>query len=87
MWISAVEQNLFVDITDSFDAKLRALRSHASQVAKRDAEFDLEKLMREWGERLAGEAAAGGIAHFDGNGESLDPKNTLAESYRVLDTA
>ena len=34
VWISSVEQNLFVDMTESFEAKLQALRSHESQVAK-----------------------------------------------------
>ncbi len=86
MWISAVEQDLFVDINDSFDAKLRALRSHESQVAKRDVEWDLEKLMREWGERHARIAADAGIEHFDNN-EPGDSANRLAESYRILDCA
>ena len=83
MWISAVEQNLFVDITDSFDSKMRALRSHASQVAKRDAEFDLEKLMREWGERHSVVAIESGVDYF-GSGET---PSRLAESYRILDCA
>ena len=87
VWISHVDRGLFVDITGSFDAKLRALRSHQSQIAKRDAEFDLDNVMREWGERLAHDAVSAGIAHFDGNGESLDPDNRLAEGYRVLNTA
>ena len=87
VWISHVDQTLFVDITNSFDAKLRALRSHQSQVAKRDEEFDLDKVMREWGERVAHAASKKGISHFDGNGESCDPTNTLAEGFKVLDTA
>ena len=74
---------LFVDITDSFDSKMRALRSHASQVAKRDAEFDLEKLMREWGERHSVVAIESGVDHF-GSGET---PSRLAESYRILDCA
>ncbi len=87
VWISHVEANLFVDISDTFDAKLRALRSHQSQVAKRDAEFDLEKMMRQWGERLAHNATKAGVAYFDGNGESLNPANKLAEAFRILNTA
>ena len=87
VWLGQVEPTLFVDVTDSFDAKLRALRSHQSQVAKRDAEFNLEKLMRELGERLAGVAAKKGVEHFSSNGESGTPGNRLAEAYRVLDTA
>jgi len=72
VWIHSTEPDLFVDITDVFDIKLRALRSHASQVAKRDVEFDLEKLLKEWGGRLAaqGEMAEGRVA----------------EAFRVLDT-
>jgi len=74
MWIGGQDQpDLFVDITDAFEKKMQALRSHVSQVAKRDADFDLGKLMREWGERTAekGEMDAG----------------RLAEGYRVLNTA
>lgn len=87
VWIAHVDQTLFVDITDSFESKLRALRSHQSQVAKRDEEFDLEKVMRQWGERISAAAAEKDIAHFSGNGETLDPANTLAEGFRVLNTA
>ena len=86
VWVGQVDQNLFVDITDSFDVKLEALRSHQSQVAKRDAEFDLSKLMGEWGERLAKAGAKKGIDHFD-NAEPGHVDNRLAEAYRVLDTA
>jgi LmbE family N-acetylglucosaminyl deacetylase len=86
VWISQVDQNLFIDISESFDRKLRALRSHQSQVAKRDAEFNLEKLMREWGERLAAVAAKRGIDHF-ANEQPGDLMNRLAEAYRILDTA
>jgi LmbE family N-acetylglucosaminyl deacetylase len=81
VWISQVDQNLFVDITDTYDMKLRALRQHQSQVAKRDAEFDLDKLMTEWGQRLAAAGAKRGIAHFD------EANGRLAEAYRILDTA
>jgi LmbE family N-acetylglucosaminyl deacetylase len=73
MWIGLTEPDLFIDTTDVFDKKLAALRSHASQVSKRDAEFDLEKLLREWGERLASQ---GGM-----------PEGRLAEAFRVVDTA
>jgi len=73
MWIGLTEPDLFIDTTDVFDKKLAALRSHASQVAKRDAEFDLEKLLREWGERLA---MQGGM-----------PEGRLAEAFRVVNSA
>ncbi len=88
VWISHVNPNLFVDITDTFDAKMRALRAHASQVAKRDEEFDLEKMMREWGERLTAGAVKRGVSHFEGKGERFSSNQTiLAESFRVLNTA
>lgn len=82
VWIGQIEPELFVDITNTFDAKMRALRSHASQVAKRDAEFDLEKLMREWGERNAGIAAKNGLDHFDAETHP----GRLCEGFRVLNT-
>lgn len=74
MWIGQqADANLFIDTTDVFEKKLEALRKHMSQVAKRDEEFDLSKLMREWGERIAKQ---GGME--DGR---------LAEGYRVVETA
>lgn len=79
VWVRHIEQNLFVDITDTFDVKIEALRAHQSQVAKRDEEFDLSKVMREWGERNGATAVKQGIDYFaDGR---------LAEGFRVLDTA
>ncbi len=72
VWVGQSDPTLFIDITDSFDRKLEALRSHQSQVAKRDAESDLRKMMGEWGERLAK------------TGEL--PEGRLAEAFRVLDT-
>lgn len=74
MWIGQQSTaDLFIDITDVFDLKLEALRCHASQVAKRDEEFDLYKLMHEWGNRVAenGDMEAG----------------RLAESFRVVNSA
>ena len=88
VWISHVDQDLFVDITDTFDAKMRALRAHASQVAKRDAEFDLEKTMREWGERLTAVAVRKGITHFEGKAGRFSPNDTLlSEAFKILNTA
>jgi LmbE family N-acetylglucosaminyl deacetylase len=83
VWVGQIEPSLFVDITEVFDQKLRALRSHVSQVAKRDAEFDLDTLMREWGERIAAAATTLGVAHFDAEHNP----GRLAEGYRILDTA
>jgi LmbE family N-acetylglucosaminyl deacetylase len=46
VWISgATSPNLMVDITDTFEAKIAALRSHVSQVGDRE---DLEVFMRQW---------------------------------------
>ena len=44
----------FVDVTDTFDLKVKALHAHASQTSHNP---DLEKMVREWGGRNA--AAAG----------------------------
>jgi LmbE family N-acetylglucosaminyl deacetylase len=48
--------NHFVDVTDTFELKLEALRAHKSQTERFD---DLEGLIRRWGE---GAAADGGLA-------------------------
>ena len=51
VWVmSGPSPDHFVDITDTFDAKLAALRAHASQTAHVD---NLEELLRAWGERNA----------------------------------
>lgn len=74
MWIGQQgDADLFIDITDTFDAKIEALRCHVSQVAKRDAEFDLHKMMGEWGRLQAGKGSM-----EDGR---------LAESFRIVHTA
>jgi LmbE family N-acetylglucosaminyl deacetylase len=44
----------WVDITDTFDLKMKALNAHASQTAHNK---ELENMVREWGQRNA--AAAG----------------------------
>ena len=46
MWLHGLEPNLFVDITDVIDLKVRALLSHESQVGARDGITDL---IRNWG--------------------------------------
>ena len=45
LWIVALDPpDLFVDITDTFDRKVDALRTHASQIGS----FDIPALLREW---------------------------------------
>lgn len=83
VWVGQIEPTLFVDITDSFDRKMRALRQHGSQVAKRDADTDMAGMMREWGTRIAGIAAKNGVSHFD---VDTNP-GVLCEGYRILETA
>ena len=41
----------FVDITDTFDLKVKVLKEHASQTAHN---AELENMLREWGQRNAG---------------------------------
>ena len=55
MWVGGGEANRFVDITDVFDRKLAALRSHTSQVS---GFSDLEGLLRDW---AVSNATAGGL--------------------------
>lgn len=50
VWIGLSEPDVFIDITDVFDRKMSALRSHKSQVGHRD---NLDDMMRQWGQRLA----------------------------------
>ena len=55
MWVSGLEPNRFVDITDHFDRKLAALQAHVSQVGSR---ADLADTLRSW---AAANAAKGGL--------------------------
>lgn len=59
----------WVDITENFPLKMAALKAHVSQTAHND---ELEKMVREWGERNA--AAAG----FE--------KGALAEAFKIVNT-
>jgi LmbE family N-acetylglucosaminyl deacetylase len=55
VWLMAHPQSdLRIDVTDSFDRKIAALRAHESQTAQR---HDLEEMIRSW--LSAGAAAAG----------------------------
>lgn len=56
MWVAGLEANHWIDITDVFDRKVAALRSHESQVSDR---ANLDQQVREW---AAANAAAGGLA-------------------------
>lgn len=57
VWVmSAKTPNHWVDVTDSFDAKLSALRAHESQTAHRD---DLADMIRGW---LTMQAQAAGLS-------------------------
>ena len=55
IWLVGAEPNRWIDITDSFDRKVEALRAHHSQTAEMD---DLEGRLREW---CTSSAEAGGM--------------------------
>ena len=61
--------NHFVDITDTFSKKVAALHSHVSQTAHNK---ELERMVREWGER---NAQAQGLA-----------EGRVAEVFKVINT-
>ena len=47
VWVSGLEPlDVFIDITDVFDRKLAALKSHASQL--QHGRFDVDDMLREW---------------------------------------
>ncbi len=45
IWLTGTEPNRYVDITDTFERKMAALREHHSQVAQFD---ELDERVREW---------------------------------------
>ncbi len=70
VWVtSMITPNHYVDITDTFPKKMAALHAHVSQTAHNS---ELEKMVREWGER---NAEAGGL-----------PAGRIAEAFRVVNT-
>ncbi len=72
VWVMAAPgPNAYVDVTDTFDAKLAALRSHTSQEIDRNGQ--LETWIRGWLERNAADAGWG--------------PGRLAESFRRIETA
>ena len=70
VWVtSMVTPNHYVDITDTFANKMAALHAHVSQTAHN---ADLEKMVREWGERNANAAGL--------------PEGQIAEAFRIVNT-
>ncbi len=55
VWLMATEADRWVDVTETYDAKLAALRAHVSQTAHMD---DLDDRIRGW---LTAQAAAAGL--------------------------
>ena len=53
VWVSGLEPNHYVDVTDTFDRKVAALRAHVSQTGHRDG---LADFLRGWLARNAGQA-------------------------------
>lgn len=72
VWLMAAPggANVYVDVTDTFDAKLAALRSHVSQETDRGGQ--LESWLRDW---LTANAAQAGWE-----------KGRLAEAFRRIET-
>jgi len=70
VWVTGLEPNRFIDISDVFDRKCDALRAHVSQTAKMGDR--LPTLLREWGEQTAVKAG------FD--------TGRVAEEFRVVNT-
>jgi LmbE family N-acetylglucosaminyl deacetylase len=69
LWLmSAPQADVFVDVTDTFDRKLAALRAHVSQETDRDGQ--LESRLRRW---MAAGAAAAGL-----------PDGRLVEAFRRI---
>ena len=62
VWVMSTQNpDHFVDITSTFNKKMKALHSHVSQTAHNE---NLENMVREWGERnaLANNLPAGAVA-------------------------
>ena len=70
VWVtSMITPNHYIDITETFPKKMAALHAHESQTAHNS---ELEKMVREWGER---NAAVAGM-----------PEGRIAEAFRVVNT-
>jgi LmbE family N-acetylglucosaminyl deacetylase len=71
LWLLAdPKPDTYVDITDTFELKLKALQAHVSQTRHND---DLEQMLRQWATRTAAMAP-----DF--------PEGHLAEAFRAVDT-
>ncbi|MCP3936238.1 MAG: PIG-L family deacetylase [Actinomycetia bacterium] len=71
VWVTGLDPDRFIDITDVFDRKVEALRAHKSQTEKMGDR--LPELLREWGEGTAEQA------RFD--------RGRVAEAFKVVSTA
>lgn len=71
VWVTGLEPNRYIDITDVFERKCDALRAHKSQTEKMGDR--LPELLKEWGAQSAERAG-------------LD-RGRLAEGFRVVNTA
>jgi LmbE family N-acetylglucosaminyl deacetylase len=70
VWVMSTQNpDHFVDITEVFDKKMKALHAHVSQTAHNP---DLQKMVREWGERNA---------QANGLGEGR-----VAEVFKIVNT-
>ena len=70
VWVMSTQNpDHVIDITDVFDKKMKALHAHVSQTAHNP---DLEKMVREWGERNA---------QANGLGEGR-----IAEVFKIVNT-
>ncbi|MEZ5281446.1 MAG: PIG-L deacetylase family protein [Acidimicrobiales bacterium] len=71
VWVTGLDADRFVDITDVFDRKVEALRAHKSQTLKMGDRLPV--LLREWGEATAE--------------QGLLDHGRLAEAFKVVNTA
>jgi LmbE family N-acetylglucosaminyl deacetylase len=70
VWVYAHHSpDSWVDITDTFEKKMAALNAHVSQTAHNT---ELERMVREWGERNAGVAGL--------------PVGRIAEAFKIVNT-
>lgn len=81
---STLSPNTAIDITDTIDAKIAALREHKSQLGERDP----TEMIREWGMREAARLQAGSGSGGAASGGHAAPESDrsprYAESFRVM---